>query len=167
MHDFLFLPRSHKEVGRNRLPGPGEYCISLYVAAVCYANAPCRRNETRNGMPFRDLPYLPSPIPRSLSVQLAQPPSLSFSRIAFSSHALVLHIGSCNSWELGPHRVLGDTMISHRYAHHESEQPTTNESLEKETTRSNSESWLSFSLSLSLSLSLVTIRQWRVCRKSW
>ena len=71
MHDFLFLPRSHKEVGRNRLPGPGEYCISLYVAAVCYANAPCRRNETRNGMPFRDLPYLPSPIPRSLSVQLA------------------------------------------------------------------------------------------------
>lgn len=35
-------------------------------------------------MPFRDLPYLPSPIPWSLSVhRLAEPPSLSFSRIAF------------------------------------------------------------------------------------
>lgn len=164
MHDFLFLPRSHKEVGRNRLPGPGEYCISLYVAAVCYANAPCRRNETRNGMPFRDLPYLPSPIPRSLSVQLAQPPSLSFSRIAFSSHALVLHIGSCNSWELGPREFSVTQWFPIVMPITKANSPRqTNHSRKKQRDRIRNLD----SLSLSLSLSLVTIRQWRVCRKSW
>ena len=168
MHDFLFLPRSHKEVGRNRLPGPGEYCISLYVAAVCYANAPCRRNETRNGMPFRDLPYLPSPIPRSLSVQLASnhlPCRSLESRSARMHSSYTSGLAIRENWGPASSRWHNDfpslCPSRKRTAHVKRITRERNNAIEFGILT------LFLSLSLSLSLSLVTIRQWRVCRKSW
>ena len=152
MHDFLFLPRSHKEVGRNRLPGPGEYCISLYRCRglLRERTMPPEWNPEWYAFPwlalssftYTTIPFRPTRATTFLVV-LSNRVQLACTR---PTHRVLQFVRT------GAPRVLGDTMISHRYARHESEQPTSNESLEKETTRSNSESWLSFSLSLSLSL---------------
>lgn len=137
MHDFLFLPRNHKEVGRNRLPGPWV----LYIA-VC-----CRGLLREHTMP-------PEWNPEWYAFPWLALPSFTYTMIPFRpTRTTTFFVVLSNRVQLAcirpTRRVLRFMRTGPRDSRWHNDFPSlcssrkrresmSNESLEKETTRSNS-----------------------------